>query len=214
MQCKKCGKECMESELANGYCSDCIKKYEEKLLNKDKNYNFFKDRKNIVILVLSIIIFIMITSIVVVLILRNIKISKKIDVSNYSYTELVNMFEEKGYKFELYYKNSKYNISTVYIILDNETEGITIQRIYNTITGNMMTFDNDSINDKMADLIDTSENDTPEKEQQYKAFENWLKKYNIPKLQVSNMLDTYYDLHKDKAQDLEAIENKLLNSNI
>lgn len=27
MQCKKCGKECMESELTNGYCSDCIKKY-------------------------------------------------------------------------------------------------------------------------------------------------------------------------------------------
>ena len=31
MQCKKCGKECMESELANGYCSDCIK-------NMKKNY--------------------------------------------------------------------------------------------------------------------------------------------------------------------------------
>lgn len=27
MQCKKCGKECMESELTNGFCEDCIKKY-------------------------------------------------------------------------------------------------------------------------------------------------------------------------------------------
>ena len=27
MQCKKCSKECMESELIDGYCSDCIKKY-------------------------------------------------------------------------------------------------------------------------------------------------------------------------------------------
>ncbi len=27
MQCKKCGKECIESELTNGYCSDCVKKY-------------------------------------------------------------------------------------------------------------------------------------------------------------------------------------------
>lgn len=27
MQCKKCGKECMEGELTNGYCSDCIEKY-------------------------------------------------------------------------------------------------------------------------------------------------------------------------------------------
>lgn len=213
MQCKKCGKECLESELTNGFCKDCIEKYGEKLLNKDKNYNFFKDKKNIVILVLSIIIFIMLMSIATVFILRNIKTSKKIDASNYSYTELVNMFEEKGYKFKLYYQNSQY-ISTVYIILDNETEGVTIQRIYNTVTGNMMTFDDDSINDEIADLIDTSENDTPEKEQQYEAFENWLKKYNITKLQVSNLLDTYYDLHKDEAQDLETIENELLNSNI
>ncbi len=27
MQCKKCSKECMESELTNGFCSDCIQKY-------------------------------------------------------------------------------------------------------------------------------------------------------------------------------------------
>lgn len=29
MQCKKCGKECMESELTNGFCEDCLKKYGE-----------------------------------------------------------------------------------------------------------------------------------------------------------------------------------------
>ena len=27
MQCRKCGRECMESELTNGFCADCIKKY-------------------------------------------------------------------------------------------------------------------------------------------------------------------------------------------
>lgn len=27
MQCKKCKKECLESELKNGYCSECFKKY-------------------------------------------------------------------------------------------------------------------------------------------------------------------------------------------
>lgn len=27
MQCKKCKKECMESELTNGYCYDCYQKY-------------------------------------------------------------------------------------------------------------------------------------------------------------------------------------------
>ena len=38
MQCKKCGKECMESELTNGLCEDCVR-------NKDmpplKWFNFF-----------------------------------------------------------------------------------------------------------------------------------------------------------------------------
>ena len=38
MQCKKCGKECLESELTNGLCEDCVR-------NKDmpplKWFNFF-----------------------------------------------------------------------------------------------------------------------------------------------------------------------------
>lgn len=29
MECKKCKKECMESELSNGFCSECIEKYGE-----------------------------------------------------------------------------------------------------------------------------------------------------------------------------------------
>ncbi len=40
MQCKKCGKECMESELKNGFCEECLKKYgknpqELKLVNNN-----------------------------------------------------------------------------------------------------------------------------------------------------------------------------------
>ena len=27
MECKKCRKECMESELTNGFCNECIEKY-------------------------------------------------------------------------------------------------------------------------------------------------------------------------------------------
>ena len=27
MKCKRCKRECLESELTNGFCSDCIEKY-------------------------------------------------------------------------------------------------------------------------------------------------------------------------------------------
>ena len=36
MQCKKCGKECMESELTDGYCSDCVVN-SNKLSNKENS---------------------------------------------------------------------------------------------------------------------------------------------------------------------------------
>lgn len=29
MKCKKCGKECMENELVNGFCKECIDRYGE-----------------------------------------------------------------------------------------------------------------------------------------------------------------------------------------
>ena len=38
MQCKKCGKECLESELTNGLCIDCIKNEDIPSL---KWFNFF-----------------------------------------------------------------------------------------------------------------------------------------------------------------------------
>lgn len=168
--------------------------------------NFFDDRKNIAILTLSIIIVILIILFLLIFICNKIKESQKIDASNYSSFELIDMFNQEGYEIKIY-TSGQY---TTYINLENDNEGITIQRIYNNLIGNLMTFDDDSINDEMADLIDTSENDTPEKEQQYQAFENWLKNYSITKLQISNMLDTYYDLHKDDAENLDKLINNVL----
>ena len=175
--------------------------------NVKEKKNIFKDRKNIVILILSITIVIMLVFIVIALTFSKIIKPQKIDASNYSSYELVDMFNKEGYHIEIY-TSGEY---TIYVNLENSKEGITIQRIYNNLIGNQMTFDDDSINEEMADLIDTSENDTVEKEQQYEAFENWLKKYNITKLQISNMLDTYYDLHKDEAENLDEIIDGLLN---
>ena len=172
----------------------------------ENNKSFLNDKKNVAILILSVTLVIVLVLFLVFFIPNQIQKSKKIDATNYSSFELIDMFEQEGYNIEIY-TSGQY---TVYVNLENNKEGITIQRIYNNLVGNMMTFDDDSINDEMADLINTSENNTVEKKQQYEAFENWLKKYNITKLQISNMLDTYYDLHKDEAQNLDDIVNSLL----
>ena len=172
----------------------------------DNKKNFLDDNKNVAILVLSIILGIIILLFILFTIFNQIKKSEMIDASDFSSSELIKMFDEEGYEIKIY-TSGEY---TTYVNLENNEEGITIQRIYNDLIGTLMTFDDDSINNEMADLIDTSENDTVEKEQQYEAFENWLKKYNITKLQVSDMLDTYYDLHKYEAEDLDGLINNVL----
>lgn len=174
--------------------------------NKENKKKFLDDNKNVAILVLSIILVIIVVLFLLFFILNQVKKSEAIDASGYSSLELIDMFNQEGYDIKIY-TSGQY---TVYVTLENDSEGITIQRIYNSLVGNMMTFDDNSINDEMADLIDTSENDTPEKEQQYNAFENWLENYNITKLQISDMLDTYYDLHQDEAEDLDELINNVL----
>ena len=44
-----------------------------------------------------------------------------------------------------------------------------------------MTYQDDNINDEMADLLDLEDNDTIEEKQQYKSFEKWLKKTIMPR---------------------------------
>lgn len=163
---------------------------------------FLSDKKNIIILILAIL---LVLAIIIIIVPKTQK-TKSIDGSEYSSYELINMFEEESYTFEIW-TSGEY---TTYIILENESEGITIQRIYNDLVGTSMTFDDDTINDDMADLIDTSNNDTVEKKQQYEAFENWLDSFNITKLQVSETLDTYYDLYKSDSKNLDEIVNSLL----
>ena len=120
-----------------------------------------------------------------------------------SSSELLEMFEKEGYKIELTEFSGQ---SGTYIILEDNKNGITIQKILNTLLGTMMTFEDNTINDKMADLIDLSENNTKEKEQQYEAYERWLKKYNITKTQLSQMLDSYYNNNKDKIEVINTDE--------
>lgn len=147
----------------------------------------FKDKKNIIILILSMIILVLIISFVLYFILNKYSGFNHIDGSNMSTPQLIEMFKSEGYELKVI------NIDGImYTMLENEPEGITIQKIYNTLVGNLMTYDDDTINDKMADLLNTSSNDTLEEQQQYKAYENWLKKYNITKTQLVKMIDDYY----------------------
>lgn len=164
-----------------------------------------KDKKNIIILSLSVFLIVSIIVILIVVFAPKKLSSKNIDGSKLSSLELYEMFKEENYKIKIT------NIDgTLYINLENESEGITIQRIPNTLTGPMMTYDDDSINDKMADLIDLSRNNTEEKQQQYKAYQSWLKHYNITKTQLSEMLDEYYTNHKNETEFINTKE--LLNS--
>lgn len=166
-----------------------------------------KNKKNITIFILSIVIFIM-TVIIFYLLIFYVKNTNLISVNNNSIDgshmnslELLEMFEKENYNIKIEkFISSSYSDNSVFIILENKTEGIRIQRILNTLVGTLMTYSEHNINKESADLLELSENDTKEKEQQYKAFLSWLKKYNITKSQLSEMLDKYYSNNPNKIE--------------
>lgn len=153
-------------------------------------------KKNVVVIILSIVIIIMAICIIYLISSKNSSElasnkSYSIDGSQMNDTELIEMLKKEGYNIEVTSSNA--SSVTTYIILSNDTEGIIIQRIYNPYIGTQMTFRDKNLNDEYADLLYSGDNDTNEKEQQYKAYQSWLEKYNITKTQLSDMLDTYYD---------------------
>ena len=163
-----------------------------------------KNKKNLIIVLLSIVVFVLI---LIIIFLVMPKKSHKIDGSNMSSGELINMFENEQYEFKLTNFSGQ---QSIYVSISNSKKGITLQKILNTALGTMMTFYDDTINKESADLLVLSDNNTKEKQQQYKAFEDWLKYYNITKLQVSDMLDYYFTIHKNEVEivDLNAILQK------
>ena len=157
-----------------------------------------KDKKNIIILILSIVIFAMLICIILFFSINKTNNETTIDASKMSSSELLDMFKSEGYEIRLT------NLDGIlYIILENEKDGITIQRILNTLVGTLMTFDDDSINNEMADLITISENDSKERQEQYKAYKSWIEYYNVTKTQLSGMLDEYYENNKDKVEIID-----------
>lgn len=132
------------------------------------------------------------------------QVSNNIKMSSF---ELIELLKNEGYEYEITEFSGQ---SGTYVTLRDNKNGVVIQRILNTVLGTMMTFCDKTINDSMADLIDYSRNDTIEEQQQYKAYERWLKKYNITKMQLSEMLDYYYKNNLDKTETVNI--NTLLNN--
>ena len=173
-------------------------------------------KQNIIIIMLSIIIFILSIAFIAVFINRNItsdnQKSYSIDGSKMNNEEEFKMLQKENYTISMTQFTSssyKYYYSRpIYITLENKQESIRIERIVNTLTGTLMTYRDKSINYEYADLIYSSYNNSDEKKQQYKAFTSWLQKYNISKTQLSDLLDWYYKNNSDKIEIID--EDKIL----
>ena len=150
-----------------------------------------KDIILIVVLIISILLNILLISYISISNASK-KVSKNIDASTMLDSELVQMFKDEGYEISM----TRFS-SADYIVLSNEANGVNIQRVYTKYIGTLMTYYNKTINDKMADLINFTDNDTEEKTQQYENFQDWQKYYNISLSQLSEFLDNYYKNNQD-----------------
>ena len=150
-----------------------------------------KDIILIVVLIISILLNILLISYISISNASK-KVSKNIDASTMLDSELVQMFKDEGYEISM----TRFS-SADYIVLSNEANGVNIQRVYTKYIGTLMTYYNKTINDKMADLINFTDNDTEEKKQQYENFQDWQKYYNISLSQLSEFLDNYYKNNQD-----------------
>lgn len=193
IKCKECSKE-ISDECKN--CPNCGVKTEKTKL-KSKKIKFYASILIAIVLILTI---------SVIFLLKPTKANKteSIDGSKLNKDELYELFKEEGYSIRITtYSDTP---STTYVVLENKTEGITVQRIYNKYVGNLMTFDDDSVNDEMADLLYPDKNETEKEKQQYKVYQSWLKNYNITKTQLTEMIDNYYNKNLDKIEIIDISE--------
>lgn len=190
IKCKECGKDISDTTKV---CIHCGAKT-EKAKMKSKKIKLYTSILITIVLILTIIIIFVIKS-------TEKDTSKIIDGSKLNNDELYGLFKDEDYSIRI----TKFSddLSTTYVILENKTEGITVQRIYNNYVGNLMTFDDNSVNDEMADLLYPDKNETEEEKQQYKAYQSWLNHYNITKTQLSEMIDNYYNKNLDKIEIID-----------
>ena len=113
------------------------------------------------------------------------------DISLYSEIEVITYLETNGYIFHAT-KNTSSTYTTKYIFTTNNENDISISRMSSPILGTCYLWKNEDINDKWAEIKNTYENDTIEKENQFSGYQKWLKHLGLSSRQLTDALD-YYD---------------------
>ena len=151
-------------------------------------------KKNIVIIILSIIIAIESIYIIVSTVSNNLTATKKEDVSKYTASEVIEYLKNQGYEFE----NSEYTYiyTTKYTYVSNKNNKIRFQKITNNIIGISYSWQNGDINDKWPEITSTYKNTSDEEKKQYQEYEKWLEYEGLTTSQITEALD-YYDKYCD-----------------
>lgn len=164
----------------------------------EENIKLEKNKKIINIFICIIVILIMIIGSLVYYIMSSknvedkIEEEAKIDTSNFTSREIKEYLEEQGYEFTTDTMTNFY--TTIYTMIEKESEGITILKIENPLTGIEYSFKNLSCNDEYANISSKAANDEIDEENQYKAFLDWLEDLNLTKLQIINVMDYFQSL--------------------
>lgn len=145
-------------------------------------------KKNIVIIILSIIIVIGIIYFVLTGINKNEKLNKE-KIATYSNVEVIEYLQDQGYKFENTELTSRY--TTKYVYVSNENNEIVFQKFINPLIGTNYSWKNSNINDEWADIKSTYNNDSVEERRQYREYEKWLEYEGLTSKQLTDALDYY-----------------------
>lgn len=115
---------------------------------------------------------------------------QKNDNSNLDDEEVIKYLESQGYTFQRsVYSTLKSTINTTLTNKDN----IWVQKLVGPDIFTIYTFNNTEIDGKLANIINSDNNDD-EQMIQYSAYQDWLKKVNLSNEQIISALD-YYDLN-------------------
>ena len=113
------------------------------------------------------------------------------DKSTFSEQQIIEYLFRQGFDFQARESTSVY--TTQYIYVSSEENEIAFQKIKNPILGNIYTWCNKDVNEEMAEIKKTYENDTLEKQRQYNEYEKWLDYHGLTSSQLTDALDYYHD---------------------
>ncbi|MBS6374698.1 MAG: hypothetical protein KH431_08865 [Erysipelotrichaceae bacterium] len=139
--------------------------------------------------------------------------SNKDDNTKLSNSEVVELLEKKGYKFNISDEEETHYVYFTNINKDDESY-IWVQKYDNTYVGTNYTFSKEDVNEKHANIIDKEENDSKDEKLQYDAYLDWLNEMGLKKSQIINVLDYYDKKHttsNTKSDDSSDVKKRLIN---